>query len=427
MKKKGFVLLAAVMLFLSACSGNSGGQDAQTGDGSKTVVIAVMNADGFLQTAVRKFETLHPDIHVEIKEYMALPETNGNGMTGAISIADMEKFVQTVTTQVIAGKGSDLIYMNSLPEDKFVDKGLLVDLNELMDTDSSFVKNKYYENIMKASQNGDGLYAMPFSFALDLIQGNTELMQQAGITFDDKTWTWKQLKEIAKKLQQHTGPDHVAFVNLFSNQLLYDFINSNYSQLVRDGKPRFDSETFRDMMKEIKSMYDEGVLKEEFTYDYEKSLFRMAGLASLEQVAFNKDGFLRKPTVDGESNGVGFQSYFELGMNSKSKVQPEAWAFIKFLLSDEMQASSDLIGLPMNKSIVEAKLEEISVQARDEAVSKSIDSIKELLNGEAERRTSDMTVINIAMEEFAAFMSGQKSAEEVSKLIQNRVTTYLNE
>jgi multiple sugar transport system substrate-binding protein len=31
------------------------------------------------------------------------------------------------------------------------------------------------------------------------------------------------------------------------------------------------------------------------------------------------------------------------------------------------------------------------------------------------------------MEEFEAFMNGQKTAEEVSKLIQNRVTTYLNE
>jgi multiple sugar transport system substrate-binding protein len=38
-----------------------------------------------------------------------------------------------------------------------------------------------------------------------------------------------------------------------------------------------------------------------------------------------------------------------------------------------------------------------------------------------------MKVLMIAMEEFKSFMSGQKSAEEVSKLIQNRVKIYLNE
>lgn len=40
---------------------------------------------------------------------------------------------------------------------------------------------------------------------------------------------------------------------------------------------------------------------------------------------------------------------------------------------------------------------------------------------------ADAKILRIAMEEVQAFMSGQKPAEEVSKLIQNRVLTYLNE
>lgn len=39
----------------------------------------------------------------------------------------------------------------------------------------------------------------------------------------------------------------------------------------------------------------------------------------------------------------------------------------------------------------------------------------------------DSKVISIAGEESMAYFSGQKTAEEVAKLIQNRVTTYLNE
>ena len=47
-------------------------------------------------------------------------------------------------------------------------------------------------------------------------------------------------------------------------------------------------------------------------------------------------------------------------------------------------------------------------------------SIKTLNNGNYE-------VENIIKEEASAFFSGQKTAEEVAELIQNRVTTYLNE
>ena len=43
------------------------------------------------------------------------------------------------------------------------------------------------------------------------------------------------------------------------------------------------------------------------------------------------------------------------------------------------------------------------------------------------KASHETTVSNIIAEETAAFFSGQKSAEEVTDLIQNRVTTYLAE
>ncbi|WP_282936165.1 hypothetical protein [Paenibacillus sp. RC67] len=62
-----------------------------------------------------------------------------------------------------------------------------------------------------------------------------------------------------------------------------------------------------------------------------------------------------------------------------------------------------------------------------ERAKKRIEEVQKLISEADVRRSSDMKVLMIAMEEFKSFMSGQKSAEEVSKLIQNRVKTYLNE
>lgn len=439
-------LFAAAAIGISGCSNDNNIGPEDTGSPAagdqKMVTISVMSADRFLQTAALKFEETHPGVHIEIKEHLAAPKSDG-GMMAAVSQADIEKYIQTVTTQAISGKGADLIEMNSLPQQKFVKNGLLVDLYERMAKDASFDKSKYYQNIFKSSQNGDGLYAMPFFFMTDFISGNTEMLKKANIAIDDKTWTWDTFKDISKKLKEHAGTDYYAFVNMFPEQLLHDYISANYADLIRDGKANFDSEPFRTMMKQIKAMYDEGVLQAEFTYDYSKGLFSKSGFFSVEQALTEslRDNvlFFNTPSASGQTEGGQFKAFFNLGINSKSKVQTEAWEFVKFLLSDEMQSSPELQYIPVNKSVAEKKLQEAGQKiiggtlpvpkgkTDKSSVDERMETIRKMLNEAGKKADSDMKVASIAMTEFQTFMSGQKSAEEVSKLIQNRVNTYLNE
>ncbi|MEC0232388.1 ABC transporter substrate-binding protein [Paenibacillus alba] len=450
MKKIGLIVTLSSVLLLSACSGNGGGESkGETKGGKKTVVVSVMMKDRFLESAVQKFEEKHTDIHIEMKEYKAAPKAIEGGMSmESLSLADVEKYVQSVTTQVISGKGADLMLMNELPQDKFVGKKLLVNLYDLMAKDNSFDRNGLYANILKASQDGDGLYVMPLSYSLDLVRGNTELLKKANISVDqNKSWSWIQFKDIAKKLKQQ---GYEGFENLSPAELLFDYIEDNYAKLVGQGKPDFDSELFRNMMKEIKMMYDEGLLNEglsgfsSISSNSSKGAFIMAGIYSPEDaltMASNLD-YYQKPSANGKKNGLPFKFHYSLGINSKSDVQPEAWAFIKFLLSDDMQASPNLTGLPMNKSVAEQKFNEGLQKIKNgtldtptpknmlpdgEKAKKRIAEVQKLISEADFRRSSDMKVLTIALEEFNSFMSGQKSAEEVSKLIQNRVKTYLNE
>jgi len=449
--KKPLLAMIAMALMLTACSGNSSGskdsaanpKDGTEGEGTKTVIVAVQSSDRFLETAVKRFEQLHPNIHIEIQEHLAQPKSDG-GMAAAISLADMEKYIQTVTTQVISGKASDLIAMDNLPQDKFVEKNLLVNIYDLMKKDPKFDKSNYYENILKSSQDGDGLYAMPFSFYVDgLLSGKPSMLKKSNITINDNSWTWDQFKDIAKKLQEQEGSDFVALINMFPGQMLYDYIEANYSTLVQDGEAHFDSDLFRSMMRQIKSMYDDGVLKTEFSYDYGKQLFSGFSLYSpqtaLTDMLLPDTQYFRAPTLNGQSTGITFRSGFTLGLNSKSEVQAEAWEFVKFLLSEEMQSSPDLKGYPMDKFVVEkliqdekTKIEKGEAELQGgipdgKTIDEHIQTLKKLLDSAGIKKSSDMKVVSIAMEEFNSYMSGQKSEDAVSKLIQNRVTTYLNE
>ena len=112
--------------------------------------------------------------------------------------------------------------------------------------DSSFGRSALYANILKASQDGDGLYVMPLAFSLDLVRGNTELVKKANISVDrDKPWSWSQFKDVARKMKQQNEE----YYNVLFTPLLFEYIEENYDQLVGQGNPNFDSDLFRNMMK----------------------------------------------------------------------------------------------------------------------------------------------------------------------------------
>ncbi|WP_221414093.1 ABC transporter substrate-binding protein [Paenibacillus sp. 598K] len=414
-----------------------------TKDGKKTVVFSVLSSNRFLETAVRLFEEKHNDIRIEIKEYKASEGTEGGGAREGFSLADIEKYVQSVTTQVVSDGGPDLILMNNLPQHKFVEKNRLAHLNDLIADGSSFDRNTIYDNILKASQDGEGLYTIPLSFSLETIQGNTELLKELNISVDKNApWTWSQFSDVAKKLKEQGGSE--GYYNLMMSPLLHTYIEDRYEELVGEGQPGFDSDLFRNMMEEIKSIYDEGLLNEGMASDPAKAVFRMVGIfnpvAALTMPS-NLD-YYHNPSATGKQEGVPFKAIDSLGINSKSEVQSEAWEFIKFLLSDEMQASPDLFGLPMNKTATDKRLNEVVEKIENgtlelpipkdmlpssETIKNRIAEVQQLISEAGARKLSDLKVLTIATEEFESYKNGQKSAEEVSKLIQNRVTTYLNE
>lgn len=446
MKKNLSLLMVTILLLLSACGGNATPSEqkesASNAKGQVDINISVSRKNPFLESAARKFEEQHPNIKIHIKENVAVTEVNGNGgMTAAVSALDIEKYIQTVTTEILAGKASDIILMDSLPQDKLVQKNALVNLYDWMDKDESFKKSDYYDNIMTAAQNEDGLYGLPLNFYLEgMLSGNAKLLKEANITIDDEHWTWNQFKDIAKQLKESAGEDVKVLNNAFPGTLLVDFIEANYAQLINNGQPNFDSDMFRGMMEQVKSMFDEGILTDEFTYDQDTALFSQGGFTepgtAVHDLLREDTVFCKKPTYDGQSNGVSYRSGMTLAMNSKSKVQQESWEFLKFLLSDEMQSSSELAGYPILQAQAEAKLEN-SRKSMEEGqgfseeetkrLEEGMKQVKQMLEQAGTKVDSDMKIIMTAMTEFNAFMSGQKSAEDVSKLIQNKVNTYLNE
>jgi len=463
-KASALLLLCAAM---TACSGGnsndgasgspgSSGSAPKTPDGKTAVTMTVMTKDRFLTEAEQKFEAAHPDIDIQIEEIVPADTSSGDkvimkaGPDSGEKPEDVDKYVNSVNTAIMSGNASDIVAVEHLPVDKYAEKGLLTDWNELAAKDGSFNKSDYYENIFGGVSSGNGLYGIPVSFSLDVMLGDASLLKQNGL--DDKTWTWDEFVGLLEKTKTE-GQFGIAMMT--PEKLLAYVSESVYEQLVKkDGASvTFDAGAFQAYMEKIKKLYDSNLATAErvgpnasFSHI---NMRNPIDIVMVPQMGGNSKALLRPPGT-GKDEGIPFKSSQVLGLNAKSKAKDAAWTFVKFLLSEETQSSMALMNYPVNKAALKNKLvetqqmltgkgdgqgkkgkiimkgpdgKEIQPTLTDEDISKVLDSMPSV----GKYTNQDPKVLSMIADESAAYFSGSKPADAVAKSLANRINTYLNE
>jgi len=403
----------------------------------KTIVISVLAVDDFYRLAKEKYEKIHPNTTIQFKEFEG-------GSDGVMSKAEVEKFVKQTTTEILSGKGSDLFAFKTveLPIDKYVNKKAFVNLDEWIQKDSSFDPNQYQMNILEGAKMNGGSYILPINFYLEALYGDADAFNNTGITIDDKSWTWSDFADISKQMKEK-GSQRYAMGNIAPETMINNLVSDNYAQLIdgANGKASFDSPVFIEMLEQVKTLYADNILTPDYIDD-KNSSFMYSLITSPSDylirlgLYYQNGKVYHKPHSFDQKSSVSFIPTNEIAMNANSKVQRDAWEFMKFLLSEEMQSNSDQRGFSMNKAINDKAIEDLkskeiledpkfgSIKIKAE----ELDSIRELLSASCVRDMGyESTVQKIITEETKAFFSGQKTHEAVAKLIQNRVVTYLNE
>jgi len=409
--------------------------------GKKTIVFTTLFHYELFEEAKKKYEAKHPNITIELKY-----TKSGDGAEGA---AAHEKFVKTTNTAMLSGKGPDLMEMDQLPIENYVKKDLLANMSEIIENDPTFKKEHYFNNILDNVKINGGIYGMPLAFIMYGLIGNETLIEKSGVKFDDKTWNWSQYTDVIRQVMKFG--DQSKFGGLFGSPeaVLNEMVKEQYPTFVDEvnGKVNFDSDTFTSLLKQVKSLSDERILTEE----YLAPLFNNVSIVSprhyindLKQSEFIskeyrfKSKLYTKPKSNGQQAGDYFRPYITIGINEKSSVKDEAWNFLKFMLSEEIQPG----GFSLNKTSYEKQVQQLLKEGKVmsdqpvgamkgkvfEVTAKDIQELDQFISGAIHRVAfKPSKVEEIISEESKAYFSGQKSAEDVGKLIQNRVTTFLNE
>lgn len=118
-----------------------------------------------VRQAVYAFRRKHQDVYVKVVNALS----GGDGVTE-------DDAIRNLNTEILAGKGPDVILMDGLPIDSYVEKGMLVELDELLaqvQTEGSF-----YTNILESCQTGGKIYTVPIRFSVPLVVGDSDAISK---------------------------------------------------------------------------------------------------------------------------------------------------------------------------------------------------------------------------------------------------------
>lgn len=401
---------------------------------------------------------------------------NRSSDTTRIKVIDYSEFnteddysagTNKMTTEIISGNIPDMIYLQGMPVGQFANKGILEDLYPYLQNDPEIKLSDLYENVLEAAEINGKLYsAFPY-FTFNTCIGASSLVgDDAGWTYDDMNSALAELPEGASAFEAYTTRDEILYTCLGLD--MKDFVDWS------TGRVDFDNEEFYSLLEFAKGFPTEFNWDE---YDYSMDspevrisegrqlLYRtsVSGASELEYIESCFRGapvtFVGFPTLNGTGNTVTISSNY--AMTSACSDKEAAWQFLRQMFTGEYYSNyCYYYGLPIVKSIMEKQMKDATtVQYKvDEngqyvlddngeripqeryfatdnneaytyyALNQEIaDAFMDAVNSCNKSSDYDQSIIDIVTEQAGAFFSGQKSAQEVAKLVQSKANIYVNE
>lgn len=273
-----------------------------------------------IRDTINRFRKEHPDVYVNYQ--VAL--TRDNGMT----VSDALK---TLTTEIMAGNGPDLLLLDGMPVQTYIEKGVLKDLRSLVEESDG----SYFEHIINAYEDEKGqLCAVPTRFYIPMIQAGSKYYSP-GEGFDEfterkDTMTNMRPKNVVAKFWYTCGAAWRKEDGTLDEAKVKDFLIK-----LKNGYGEYDSNIEEYETEDWSNMYlsngDYELLEGNWNTNFGLCGHKEYGfeLAINEKVS---DGCV--DLMPGQADHV-FVPFMVLGVSSKSAQPQIAEEFVKYLLSEE--------------------------------------------------------------------------------------------
>ena len=368
---------------------------------------------------------------------------------------------------VLTKSGPDIVLLSGLSNPGiYMKKKVFADMYPMM-SGEGINKDDYLENVLEAGSIDGRLYAFIPKFTV-----SGYAMKQSLIPGKNSV----SIQEI-RALEEQYGVTGKSIPYGNREQILYNAIALSGKEYydADTGKCNFDSEDFIALLEWANTFptseeaFDED--GDRYSYNNQGTMFRAnqliltdMGIGSFrdfnnrEQELFGEEvAFFGFPNSNGTEGGVLYDS-MSLAISSSSKNKDAAFKFVKMFMMEDYQMPAEnqpySYGFPCLKSAFDVtgdyaqeriywvdpttgEKEYYDESYYDEKTGKEIpirpisderlNYVKERIKKCDTLRSYDEEIINLVNEEAAAYFAGEKSADEVARIIQSRVSIYVRE
>ncbi len=394
------------------------------------LTIYSLSDNSIVRQAINVFQSNNPNVLVTLR--VAMSKTD--------SAANKTDYIKALNTELLSGKGSDLILLDELPVASYIEKGGLLDISDVINP--MLTSSELLPNIINSYKTNDKIYSVPTRFIIPTVFGKTEVVN-ASSTLDS----------LVEYSNSHN--DTTLFGKLTYSDLLQQFLPIHLNTLLdKDGF--FKRQELSEFLEKIKKLSDASGCVPAYKKDDDWS-----GKPGALDLADNVDIVIEKPlSITNSALILGMLDYIkgsftpyensftaigEIGINASTKQAELSKQFIKTLLSSEIQNEQLWdCGFPVNTKSLEIWRNykddgfQIGTQVngkdkkpliisagypKEEYIEKFIDICKKVSN----KTTNDEILFNIIIEETAKFFDGNMTSETAADAIISRSRIYLSE
>jgi ABC-type glycerol-3-phosphate transport system substrate-binding protein len=434
----------------------------------------------FLLQAGRAFEDKYPGTKVNVETFSAMPEVRTmerDGMSIMVSESQdtpegKSDYLNRINTNIMSGAGADIFAMDVIPLHKFIESGTLENLEPYMNGDPEFNSADYRQNILDALHYRGGTWFLPLDYSFQYYAYDSTLVpaQIASGFGVDKAWSAQELLALGVPLYDGSYKlfNALDFVN-GPGGMFYQLLAENMAHYINleTGRPNFTDGSFARLLAMVSDYSRQGYIPRGITGAQDADQFMLQIMdAPTDRFFFKLNGDIYLVSQFGRGVGIrlglatggtarsiesgdeiaGIQANadgsvpFEYSMafavNSQSKNKETAWAFMKFLLSKEIQLATNPYVFSLNNEAREEKAELIfswnlptrtlneqqrqAIEAYKAAVERLSDSINCYV-------VEDTNINDMIIAEAQYFFNGSRNAQEVARVLQNKADLYLSE
>jgi ABC-type glycerol-3-phosphate transport system substrate-binding protein len=400
-----------------------------------------------IRQAITIFQKSHPDVRINF----GIANTNTDngyevkytyGIKNPKQTIPLKDQINVLNTELLAGKGPDILVLDGMPIESYIEKGVLWDMGSIFTPLKD--NSELLPNITGAYDLDGKVYTMPLRFKLPIMSGASDAVNAANSV---------------EELAEYAGNNNeIPLLGPSNYRALAAWLFMTYYDQTLNQENEIDEAALQDFLEAISiisvAIHASDDVKTHplgtaygLTIGYwtgdSVTVYKKERQTNMEELSGMTDFSLPITAVQklqGSFRALNnmFNAYGLIGINSAGNKKELAKEFIQLLFSKEIQSLDLRDGFPVNKVAMEEwiqldsdyyynlsnEVETITVNYPD---LKFRNEIYECICAADQPMVNDMTMMDMILDEAEQYLRGDITSEQAASNIVSSINLYLSE